>query len=99
MNQTQGTAVTSIVPAAATTPGFLPGLPSPFTYPHTVSREIGVMRPFPGFYLVLGGLCGAASGHVSWTQVILRSVRAEDFLLLVLIPSSSGLPWRTATLA
>lgn len=37
------------------------------------------MRPFLGFYLVLGGLCGAASGHVSWTQVLLCSVRAEDF--------------------
>lgn len=37
------------------------------------------MRPFPGFYLVLGGLCGAAGGHVSWTRVLLCSVRAEDF--------------------
>lgn len=45
MKQARGTAVTSIVPAAATTPG----------------------------------LCGAASGHVSWTQVLLCSVRAEDF--------------------
>lgn len=37
------------------------------------------MRPVPGFYLVLGGLCGDASGHVSWTPVLLCSVRAEDF--------------------
>jgi len=79
MNQTQGTAVTSIVPAAATTPGFLLGLPSPFTYPHTMSREIGFIRLFPGFCLVLGNVCGAARGHVSWTQVFLCSVRAENF--------------------
>lgn len=28
---------------------------------------------------MLGGLCGAAGGHASWTQVLLCSARAEDF--------------------
>lgn len=77
MNQTQGTA--AFVTAAGTPPGFLLGLPSPFTNPHTIFGKTGLIRPFPGFYLVLGGLCGAAAGHVSWTQVLLCSARAEDF--------------------
>lgn len=77
MNQTQETA--TFVTAAGPPPGFLLGLPSPFTYPHTTSGKTGFIRPFPGFYSVLGGLCGAAAGHVSWTQVLLCSARAEDF--------------------
>lgn len=77
MNQTQGT--DTFVTAAGTPPGFLLGLPSPFTYPHTIFGKTGFIRPFPGFYLVLGGLCGAAAGRVSWTQVLLCSARAEDF--------------------
>lgn len=76
MNQTRGTA--TFVTAAGTPPGFLLGLPSPFTY-HTPYPGRRVIRPFPGFYLVLGGLCGAAGGHAFWTQVLLCSARAEDF--------------------
>lgn len=89
-NQTQGTAVTNIVPAAATTHGFLFGLPSSFTHPYTISTELGVMTPFPGFYLVLGGLCGAARSHVSWRQV-LCSARAAFFCSNNLIFFRSGL--------
>lgn len=95
-NQTQGTAVTNTVPAAATTHGFLFGLLSSFTHPYTISTELGVMTPFPGFYLVLGGLCGAARSHVSWRQV-LCSARAAFFV--VIISFSSGLAWNAPTLS
>lgn len=96
MNETQGTAVNSIVPAAATIPGFLLGFSSPFTYPHTISRETGVMRLFPVFYLVLGGcvelLVAMPPGHKYF------SVQSEQrTVLLLLISSSSGLAWRTTT--
>lgn len=38
------------------------------------------MRHFLGFYLVLGGLCGPSNAVFSWTQVLLSSAGAEDFV-------------------
>lgn len=87
MNQTQGTIVTNIA-AAATTP---PGISSRSSKSLQISRETKVMRPFLWFYLALGGFVEFLVGHVSWTQVLLCSVRAKNFAFGVDLTFRSGL--------
>lgn len=93
MNQTWRTA--AFVPLQAST--WIPSRTSKsLPYPHTISGKTGFVRPFSEFYLVLSGLCEAAAGPVSWTQVLLVYYDSQSRGLIDTIFSRPA--WRITTL-